>query len=77
MYSEKNEPAHDIVFDSYMGEQITDCNVIRVYVRWWTTSIVHGRFYDSHYQLLETWSADPAENGPSILLTIIGGHWLD
>jgi hypothetical protein len=47
MYSEKNEPAHDIVFDSYMGEQITDCKVIRVWVRWWTTSIVHRRFYDS------------------------------
>lgn len=49
MYSEKNEPAHDIVFDSYMGEQIADCKVIRVYVRWWTTSIVHRRFYDSYY----------------------------
>jgi hypothetical protein len=77
MYSEKNEPAHDIVFNSYMGEQITHCKIIRVWVRWWTTSIVHRCLYDSHYQLLESWSADPAENGPGIALTTIGGHGLD
>jgi hypothetical protein len=49
MHSEKNEPANDIVVDSYVGEQIADCKVICVYVRRWTTAIVHRRFYDSSY----------------------------
>ncbi len=49
MYSEKNEPANDIVFDGYMGEQIADCKVIRVCVRWWRTPLFDRRFYDSHY----------------------------
>jgi hypothetical protein len=33
--------------------------------------------YDSHHQLLEAWSADPTEDGPGILLTIVGRHGLD
>jgi len=36
-----------------------------------------GRLYDSYHQLLKAWSADPTEDGPGILLTVVGSQGLD
>lgn len=78
VHSKNNEPPHDIIFLGDMGEKIADRKVICVRVHWRMIAVfLASRFYDPQHQLLETWAADAAENGPDILLTIIGRHGLD
>jgi hypothetical protein len=77
-HSEQNEATNDVAVFGDMGEQLTHCKVICVWVAWGITPVFwRGRLYDSHHHLLETWSADPTEDAPGILLTAVGRHGLN